>query len=272
MKKQSGKKFNSKFRAHRVETPLNWDDLVLAKQTLHQVNELKTWLQHGDVLLDDWGMRGKIKPGFRALFQGPSGTGKTTVAGLLGKSTGKEVYSVALSAIVSKYIGETEKNLDKLFAKAERDNWILFFDEADALFGKRTQVGDAHDKYANQEVAYLLQRLSAYSGLAILAGDFQEGIDDAILRHFQSVIAFPAPDPAARLRLWTNAFPKKATLEAEADLKNVAEKYELNQAAIMNVVQFCCLRALERGTHSIRMQDVDLGIRNELSKGAKPHR
>lgn len=190
-------------------------------------------------------------------------------ASLLGKSTGKDVYRVSLSTVVSKYIGETEKHLNKLFAKAESGNWILFFDEADALFGKRTEVKDSHDRYANQTVAYLLQCLEAYSGLAILAGDFQEDMDQAIVRRFQAVIPFPAPDAEARLRLWTNAFPKNAQLDAEVDLEKLAEKYVLNQAAIMNVVQYCCLRALERGTTRVSMRDVNVGIRNALHKSAK---
>ena len=266
MKKQSGKKFSRNFRGRRVKTRLDWDDLVLPGSTLQQLKEVETWLQHGDVLLDDWGMRGKIGPGFRALFQGPTGTGKTLTASLLGKSTGKYVYRVCLSAVVSKDIGETEKNLDKLFAKATRGNWILFFDEADALFGKRTAIQDAHDKYANQEVAYLLEHLEAYNGLAILAGNFEAGIDEAIIRGFQAVIAFPAPDAEARLTLWKKAFPKKTKLEGDVDLNQLAKKYELDPAAIVNVVQHCCLRALARGTNVIGMRDVEMAIRNQFRK------
>ncbi len=203
MKKQSekSKKYGVKYFARRLKTPLKWDDLVLPEHTLEQVKELEAWLQHGDALLGDWDMRGKAKPGFRALFQGPSGTDKTLAASLLGKSTGRDIYRVDLSAIVSKYIGETEKNLARVFSTAEKKNWILFFDEADALFGKRTDVKDSHDRYANQGVAYLLRRLDTYTGLAILATNLPENIDDAFGRRFQSIITFPLPDAAARLTL-----------------------------------------------------------------------
>lgn len=266
MKKQIGKKSRSKMHAQRLETSLNWDDLVQADHTLDQLKTLRAWLQHGDTLLDDWGMRGTIKPGFRALFSGPSGTGKTLVASVLGKSGARHAYRVPLSTVVSKYIGETEKNLDRVFAKAERGSWILFFDEADGLFGKRTEVRDAHDRYANQEVSYFLQRLEAYSGLAILASNLPFNADESIVRCFQVVIDFPAPDPETRHRMWTNAFPRKIQLEADVDLRKLAEKYPLTQAAIMGVVQYCCLRALDRGTKMILMQDVEMGARSEVHK------
>ncbi len=266
MKKKYGKKFSSKFPAQRLTTSLDWSDVVLADQTRDQLRELESWLKHGDTLLDEWGMRGKIKPGFRALFEGSPGTGKTLTATLLGKSSGRHAYRVPLSAIVSKYIGETEKNLAKVFAKAENGNWILFFDEADALFGKRTDVRDAHDRYANQEVSYLLQGLEAYGGLAILASNHHVNIDKSIVRHFQAVIDFPAPDSRTRLRMWTSAFPGKTTLEEEVDLGKIAEKYPLNQAAIMNVVQYCCLRTLERDTNVILLRDIVAGVQSEIRK------
>ena len=131
-------------------------------------------------------MRKRVKPGYRALFHGPPGTGKTLTATLLGKHTGRPVFRIDLSRVVSKYIGETEKNLSRLFDKAEHKDWILFFDEADALFGKRTEIRDAHDKYANQEVAYLLQRIESYAGLVILATNQRGNIDEAFLRRFQA--------------------------------------------------------------------------------------
>src|SRR5204863_2251929 len=138
---------------------------------------------------------------------GPPGTGKTLTAGLLGKEFNKDVYRVDLSQIVSKYIGETEKNLSKIFDRAEHKDWILFFDEADALFGKRTNVQSSHDKYANQEVSYLLQRVEDYAGLLILSSNFKNNLDDAFIRRFHEVVHFPLPDARQRLILWEKSLP-----------------------------------------------------------------
>jgi ATPase family associated with various cellular activities (AAA) len=151
--------FSTEFPAKKIETNLSWDDLVLPHDIKLQILDLENWIKHNETLLRDWGMAKRLKPGYRVLFHGPPGTGKTMTASLLGKYTGRDVYRVDLSTVVSKFIGETEKNLASLFDKAEDKNWILFFDEADSLFGKRTNVRDAHDKYANQEVSYLLQRV-----------------------------------------------------------------------------------------------------------------
>src|SRR5690606_8317954 len=150
-----------------TQTQLNWDDLVLNNHARQQLRELEGWLQYKDTLMNGRGMRSRLKTVYRVLFHGPAGTGKTLGATLWGEYTGRDVYRSDLSMVVSKYIGETEKNLENLFAKAETKNWILFFDEADALFGKRTSVRDAHDKYANQEVSYLLQRVEDFDGLVI---------------------------------------------------------------------------------------------------------
>ena len=182
--KNSNPHFSMKFPAQLIETKLDWNDLVLNRSTLYQVKELQSWVKYQDTLMQDWGMSKRFKPGFRALFHGPPGTGKTLTASLLGKYTEKPVYKIDLSMVVSKFIGETEKNLANLFAKAENKDWILFFDEADALFGKRTNVRDAHDKYANQEVSYLLQRVEDYNGLVILASNLKSNIDDAFVRSF----------------------------------------------------------------------------------------
>ena len=145
--------------------------------------------------MNDWGMAPKLRPGYRSLFYGPPGTGKTMTACLLGKSTGRDVYKVDLSLVVSKYIGETEKNLARVFDQAQHKGWILFFDEADALFGKRSETRDAHDRYANQEVSFLLQRIETFDGIAILASNQRENLDDAFTRRFESIIYFPMPRP-----------------------------------------------------------------------------
>lgn len=147
--------FNSSFPARLIQTELEWNDLVLGEEVMQHIKELEQWLRYNKTLLLDWGMGKRLKKGYRVLFHGPPGTGKTLTASLLGKYTGREVYKIDLSMVVSKYIGETEKNLENLFAKAETKNWILFFDEAGALFGKRTNIQNSHDRYANQEVSYL---------------------------------------------------------------------------------------------------------------------
>ena len=261
--------FSMDFPAQRISTEMTWNDLVLPASTVDQIRELKAWVQHGDTLLFEWGMKKKLKRGYRALFHGPPGTGKTLTAALLGKYTGRDVYRVDLSMVVSKFIGETEKNLANLFNKAENKDWILFFDEADALFGKRTNVRDAHDKYANQEIAYLLQRVEDYAGLVILASNFKNNIDDAFLRRFQAAVHFPIPGVAERLKLWRLTLPAVVELAADVQLETLSRQFELTGAHIMNVVQYACLRALERGDREIRAVDLDVGIRREISKDGK---
>lgn len=259
-------RFSINFPAQLLETELEWEDLVLNSDTVEQIRELEVWVKHGDALMNDWGMRRALKPGYRALFCGPPGTGKTLTASLLGKYTRKDVYRIDLSMLVSKYIGETEKNLSNLFAKAENKNWILFFDEADALFGKRTNVRDAHDKYANQEVSYLLQRVENYNGLVILATNFKSNIDDAFSRRFQSVIHFPMPGVEERRRLWQKAFPAKARLSADINLATLAQKFELTGAEIINIVQYACLRALGENREQLFYADLHAGIKREFLK------
>jgi SpoVK/Ycf46/Vps4 family AAA+-type ATPase len=230
------------------------------------VREIEDWIVHGRSLMEDWGMKDKLRPGYRALFYGPPGTGKTMTATLLGKFTGRPVFRIDLSMVVSKYIGETEKNLASLFDKAENRDWILFFDEADAIFGKRTGVRDAHDKYANQEVSYLLQRIESYAGLSILASNFKSNIDLAFVRRFNAMIYFPLPSSGERLALWRSAFPEAAPLNPEVSFEDLARRHELTGAQIMNVVQFVCQRSLASGAAEISMIDVDHGVSRELAK------
>ena len=185
-------RFSMEFPAQRLTTERTWDDLVLSKETADSLEHIKLWLKHRTRVLDEWGMSRVFRPSYTCLFFGPPGGGKTMTASLFGK-LGYPVYRIDLAMVVSKFIGETEKNLERVFRRAERKNWILFFDEAESLFAKRTGVRDAHDKYANQEVAYLLQRIEQFSGsgLVILASNLKGNIDAAFLRRFQSVIYFP---------------------------------------------------------------------------------
>jgi SpoVK/Ycf46/Vps4 family AAA+-type ATPase len=214
-------------------------------------------------------MKKKIKPGYRALFYGPPGTGKTLTATLLGKYTDKDVFRIDLSRVVSKYIGETEKNLSRLFDKAENKNWILFFDEADALFGKRTDIRDAHDKYANQEVSYLLQRIEGYNGLVILATNQRSNIDDAFIRRFQTIINFPMPRPEERFEIWTKTIPQQIEISKDVDLRQIASRYELSGAGILNAVHFCAIEALS--DHSIYFDSnrLEAAILREFIKEGK---
>jgi SpoVK/Ycf46/Vps4 family AAA+-type ATPase len=175
-----------------VTTDRSWDDLALPEDIVKQVEQIKAWLRQSS-LISHTGTEKKLTQGYRSLFYGPQGSGKKLTAALIGKEFDKPVYKIDLSNLVSKYIGETEKNLEILFDRAEGKEWILFFDEADALFGERTGVKDAHDRYSNQEVSYLLQRIEDYNGLVILATNMKSNIDEAFIRRFNLVIRFPLP-------------------------------------------------------------------------------
>ncbi len=258
-----------KFPAQKLETGMEWDDLVLPTRTMAEIRELEAWVRRGNVLLDDWQMRRKLRPGCRALFYGPPGTGKTVTASVLGKVTGHDVYRVDLSMVVSKYIGETEKNLAALFDRAEHKDWILFFDEADALFGRRTQVRDAHDRYANQEVSFLLQRIETFSGLTILASNLAGNVDEAFARRFEHLVHFPMPRPNERLLIWKKGLPPVASLEPGVDLAQIANRYELSGGMIMNVIRYVSLQAISRDERVLRLQDFLDGVRREYTKENK---
>jgi hypothetical protein len=261
--------FSAAFPAEYIETTMDWDDLVLHPNTLCQIRDIENWITHNDTLLNDWGMRKRIKPGYRALFFGPPGTGKTLTATLLGKHTGKDVFRIDLSRVVSKYIGETEKNLSRLFDKAENKNWILFFDEADALFGKRTDIRDAHDKYANQEVAYLLQRIESYGGLVILASNQRANIDDAFIRRLQNIIQFPMPRPEERYEIWRRTFPPQIAVCDDIDWRHIAARHELTGASILNVTHFCAVDILARQSLRLDLRALEAAIQREYIKEGK---
>lgn len=259
-------KFGPDFPAKRIATAMTWDDLVLNNYTQNQLNDIVVWVEHNETLMQDAVMKRKIKPGYKALFHGASGTGKTLTASLLGNHLNKEVYRIDLSQVVSKYIGETEKNLETIFIKAINKNWILFFDEADALFGKRTEVKSSNDRYANQEVSYLLQRIEDYPGLVILASNIKSNMDDAFLRRFQSIIHFSIPNAEERLKLWQKSIPASYSLEPTIDLKKIADKYELNGAAILNIVHYAALQAIAKKDQYIRATDIIEAMRKEYRK------
>lgn len=261
--------FSSAFPATHLTTSQTWEDLILPASTQNQIQDILIWLTHNPTLINDWKLYEKFKPGYRALFHGPSGTGKTLTATLLGKYAKQEVFKVDLSTVVSKYIGETEKNLSNLFDRAENKNWILFFDEADALFGKRTQVQNAHDRYANQEVSYLLQRVEHFNGLVILATNLKSNIDEAFLRRFQSLIYFPKPKSHERLQLWKKMLPEQIHLKADIDISSIAQRFDLTGADIINIVQYVCLQTLAQKKEMVSKELLLECIQKEQMKSVK---
>jgi len=258
--------YSAGFPAKRITTMRDWNDLVLAPDVIDEIDQIRQWLDGGEAVMRRWHLDRMVKPGFRALFYGPPGTGKTLTASLLGKAAHVDVYRIDLSKIVSKYIGETEKNMANVFDQAQNKRWILFFDEADALFGKRTEGSSANDRHANQEVAYLLQRIEDYPGVVLLATNLKGNIDEAFARRFQSAIHFPLPDSEQRLRLWKNLFPERRGLAADVDLVTLAENHVLSGGALLNVAQHAAMRAERDGRDTVCQADLLRGVRRELIK------
>jgi AAA+ superfamily predicted ATPase len=261
--------FGTDFPAEHVVTEMEWDDVVLRPDTREQLRDIERWVVFNNTVLHEWGMRKRVRPGCRVLFHGPPGTGKTLAATLIGKSTDRPVFRIDLSRIVSRYIGETEKNLARLFDRAEHKDWILFFDEADALFGERSKVRDAHDKYANQEVAFLLQRIENCAGLVILAANRRSNIDPAFIRRLRYVVEFSTPNSDDRLQLWRRVFPEQLELAEDIDWSDVAQRYELSAASIVNVAQQCAIGALGSGDLRVDAATVEAAISRELVKDVK---
>ena len=239
------------FPAKLITTPLEWEDMVLDYQTHEALEEINTWIEHQHTIMEGWGLKRILKAGYRALFYGPPGTGKTLATTLLGKKNNMDVYRVDLSMIVSKYIGETEKNLAKVFDLAENRNWILFFDEADALFGKRTTTNTSNDRHANQEVAYLLQRIEDFPGTVILATNLKSNIDEAFSRRFQSIIYFPMPSEELRAELWRSMLPKEWLGDDAEELIATAAQSELSGGSIANVVRKCAVQMVKSNKNTI---------------------
>ncbi|MFK7785800.1 MAG: ATP-binding protein, partial [Crocinitomicaceae bacterium] len=258
--------YSPDFPAQIIHTQLEWDDIVLSKSTADHLQEIRDWIAHGNVIMEEFELGKTLKPGYKSLFYGPPGTGKTMTAALLGKSTGKSVYKIDLSMVVSKYIGETEKNLGKVFDQAAKRDWILFFDEADSLFGKRTQMNSANDRYGNQEIGYLLQRIEDFPGVVILASNLKDNIDEAFTRRFQSMVAFNMPGVEERHKLWSQSFSEKLPLDPEIDLWEIAEKYEVAGGVMINVVRKATLRALTQKQKTISKKELTTAIHQELQK------
>ena len=257
--------YSAQFPAKLILSELGWDDLVLAPEVMDEVQQICAWMNLEQQLMRDWGLSRSLKPGYRALFHGPPGTGKTLTATLIGQKAGADVYRIDLSMVVSKYIGETEKNLARVFDQAETRRWILFFDEADALFGKRGAATNANDHHANQEIAYLLQRVEDFPGVVILASNLRSNLDDAFSRRFQSMIYFPMPDVEQRTRLWRSMLPAQH-MAAEVEIATLAQRYEVSGGAIANVIRHAALAVLRDGRSQVGLAELRAGLAKELRK------
>mgnify|MGYP005915213713 FL=1 len=257
--------YNIGFPAKRITTELNWDDMVLDYQVAIELEEINAWISSGKTIMEDWGLSRILKAGYRSLFYGPPGTGKTLAATLLGKKNNMDVYRIDLSMIVSKYIGETEKNLARVFDLAENRNWILFFDEADALFGKRTSTNTSNDRHANQEVAYLLQRIEDFPGMIILATNLRSNIDEAFSRRFQSVIYFPMPTEELRAEIWRKML-KNWPGSVDEELILMAAETELSGGAITNVIRRCALSLVNQKDKSLNKSILNNALQKEKLK------
>lgn len=262
----SGKKpmpdFGKAFPASLLSTSMNWDQLVVADYAMNELQRIERWAKSGKEL--EKLTNGRLSASFTCLFYGPPGTGKTLAAQLLGKTLKRDVFRIDLSMIVSKYIGETEKNLAYLFDRAEGKDWILFFDEADSLFGKRTNISDSKDKWANLEMSYLLQRMEEYQGITILATNLKSNLDAAMNRRFQSSVYFGRPTPEQRKQQWIKLLPEEFTYE-NIDLDKLA-KHELTGGNIINIIKASCLEAFHRGDHKIKGQDLADAMMREFAK------
>jgi uncharacterized protein YjbI with pentapeptide repeats len=253
--------------AQKVADHKRWEDLILEPDPLSQLRELCGMVEHRHRVYDEWGFGKKLSngKGVVSLFAGQSGTGKTMAAGVISAELGLDLYRIDLSGVVSKYIGETEKNLGAIFREASLSNAILFFDEADALFGKRSEVKDAHDRYANIETAYLLQQIEEYSGPVILSTNLKMNLDEAFLRRMHFVVDFPMPEEAYRLRIWQTTIPREVPLAADANLAFLARQFRISGGNIRNIVLAAAFLAAADGDE-VCMKHLIRGTRREFQK------
>jgi AAA+ superfamily predicted ATPase len=257
-------------RAQKIDAVHEWRDLVLPPRTLQQLREVCAAEKYRSQIFTEWGFDRRLLQGkgLNVLFCGQSGTGKTMSAGIVARELGLDLYKIDLSSVVSKYIGETEKHLNQIFHEAQSSNAILFFDEADAIFGKRSEVKDAHDRYANIEVAYLLQKMEEYEGIVILATNFRKNIDDAFTRRIHYIVEFPFPETQYRERIWRSLVPASAPLNEDVDFGFLARQFELTGGNIRNVALVAALLAAEEGG-KICMEHFVLATARELQKMGK---
>lgn len=253
--------------AHKIRPRHGWDDLVLPQEKMAMLREMVAMVRRRPQVLDEWGVINKLTPSraVTALFAGEPGTGKTIAAEVIAGDLGLDLYKIDLSSLVDKYIGETEKNLERIFVEAESANAILFFDEADAIFGKRTGIKDAHDRYANVGVSYLLQRMESFDGITILATNLRANLDDAFTRRLHFALDFPFPDVAERLRIWQALFPPGVPVAADVDLAWLAQRFKLAGGSIRNIIVNAAYLAADAG-EAVSMSHLLHGARRELQK------
>jgi len=267
-RQQSGQRLNA--LAQQIQPRYEWEDIILPKDQKELLREICNYIKHHHTVYDDWGFGSKLhrSTGLNALFAGPSGTGKTMAADIIAHELGLDLYKIDLSAIVSKYIGETEKNLDRIFREGETANAILFFDEADALFGKRSEVRDSHDRYANIEIAYLLQKMEEYDGVVILATNLRKNMDEAFARRMHFTLEFPMPEEPDRHRIWERIFPGEAPLDGGIDLTFMAHQFRISGGNIKNIALNAAFLAAEDGG-SITMESLVWATKREYQKLGK---
>jgi hypothetical protein len=253
--------------ARKIAPRYAWEDIILPADQLLLLHEIVDTVRRRPRVLDEWGVGQKLASsrGVTVLFAGAPGTGKTMAAEVMAAELGLDLYKIDLSTVISKYIGETEKNLERIFNEAEASNAILFFDEADALFGKRSEVRDSHDRYANVEISYLLQRMEAYNGITILATNLRSNLDEAFTRRLQFAVDFPFPEEADRLRIWKTLFPPDVPRESDIDLPLLARRFKLAGGNIRNILVTAAYLAASDGG-AVNMAHLLHGTRRELQK------
>lgn len=256
--------------ARKVKPRYIWADIVLPKDQLEQLRGICNYVKYHQVVYGEWGFEHKLSlgKGLNVLFAGPSGTGKTMAAEIMANELRLDLYKVDLATVVSKYIGETEKNLDKIFKEAQDSNSILFFDEADAIFGKRSEVRDSHDRYANIEIAYLLQKMEEYQGVVILATNLSKSLDEAFARRMHFSLEFPFPEQEDRYRIWQKAFPESAPLAKDIDLAFMAQQFKITGGNIKNIALSAAFLAVE-DSGMVTMEHLIRATKREYQKMGK---
>jgi AAA+ superfamily predicted ATPase len=259
--------------AGRLEPSASWDDLVVPDHVMRQLRELSDWVTHRRQVLSEWGFGARLRRGrgATALFAGAAGTGKTLAAEVVAGELGLDLYRIDLSGVVSKYVGETEKNLDRIFVAAENANAVLFFDEADALFGKRSEVRDSHDRYANIEISYLLQKMESYEGVAILATNLRDNLDQAFTRRLAFIVSFPFPEEDERRRIWDVVWPADTPLSDDLDLDALAAGHRLSGGQIKNASLAAAYLAASNGG-VVSREHVEAALRREYEKSGRATR
>ncbi len=255
---------------HQVSSPCGWDDIILPDDQKKQLEEICHHIKYHHIVYHDWGFGQKLVrgKGLNILFSGHSGTGKTMAAEIVGNELGIDVYKIDLSTIVSKYIGETEKNLDCIFREGTTANAIIFFDEADSIFGKRSEVRDSHDRYANIEISYLLQKIDDYDGIIIMATNLRKNMDEAFTRRMHFCVEFPTPEEADRYRIWQRMFPEKAPTARDIDLAFLARQFTITGGNIRNIVITSAFLAAQDGG-IINMENIIRAVKREYQKIGK---